>query len=301
MTQINLITNADDFGLTESICDAIETAFRKGILTSTTLLASSAHSSYAAAIAQRNPGLSVGVHLQLVAGEPVTADLSKIGTLITKNGNFYPGYLDFFKSWHLGKISASEIKTELINQIKKIMALGITPSHADSHQHVHMHPSLLPIFIDALKETGIRKMRDPVEPFKISLHKGIAVSKGNAIKIFFMNPFYKNWFRKRMSASKILCPDSFFGQFYSGAMTEDKVAAFIDYLERRYNAKGKHQQNSILVELMTHPGSSASEYENIPECDADFMRYRWADEFSMLLSPALKEKISEAGIKLCGY
>ena len=301
MARINLITNADDFGLTISICDAIENAFKNGVLTSTTLLASSAHSSYAAEIARRNPGLSVGAHLQLVAGEPVTSDLSKIRTLVTAEGKFYPGYMSFFKNWHLGKISASEIRTELINQIKKIMALGITPSHADSHQHVHMHPSLLPVFISALKETGIAKMRDPVEPFEFGLHKGISFSRGNAIKILFMNSFYKKWYRRRMSRADIFCPDSFFGQFYSGAMTKERVDGFIGYLEHRYETRNKNPGRVTTIELMTHPGSSQAEYENIPECDADFMKYRWADELSMLLSPELKKRISGSGITLCGY
>jgi len=301
MAHVNLITNADDFGLTISICDAIESAFKKGILTSATLLAASAHAPYAAGIAERNPGLSVGAHLQLVAGEPVTSDLSKIRTLVTDDGRFYPGYLDFFKNWHLGKIAAREIKTELINQIKKIMALGITPSHADSHQHIHMHPSLLPIFIDVLKETGIRKMRDPVEPFEFALHKGLSLSKGNAIKILFMNSLYKSWYGRKIAKAKIFSPDSFFGQFYSGAMTKDRAAYFIGYLERRYETRKESSGKEIFVELMTHPGASAEEYKNIPGCDADFMKYKWADELSMLLSPELKNLINDSGIKLCGY
>ncbi len=301
MARVNLIINADDFGLTISICDAVESAFRNGILTSATLLASSAHALYAAEIAARNPRLSVGAHLQLVAGKPVTSNLSKIRTLVTDDGEFYPGYLDFFKNWHLGKISAREIKIELINQVKKIMALGINPSHADSHQHIHMHPSLLPIFIEVLKDAGIGKMRDPVEPFKFDLHKGLSPSKGNAIKIFFMNSFYKSWYGRKIAKSKIFSPGSFFGQFYSGAMTEEKVASFIGYLERRYETRKEHSGKEIFVELMTHPGESAEEYKNMPECDADFMKYRWRDELSMLLSPGLKNMISDAGIKLCGY
>ncbi len=312
MKKIKLIINADDFGLTKSVSDAVLSAHREGALTSATLLAGAEYAGYAASLARGCPRLSVGIHFQLVAGRPVTRDLSRVRTLIDENGMFPRNFIDFFKKLHTGRINYAHIKTELINQVKKAMALGVKISHADSHQHLHMHPFVIGPVVEVMREAGIHKLRNPVEVFNYSLHRPLKLSAGNIIKIIYMNPLYKKWFNGKLSSSNILFPDIFFGQFSSGAMTLDKFLKFLAHTRALIDAgcahgertdtpfSGVEAENGPVCEIMTHPGG-ANEYDNIPECDDEFKKYLWREEYLALKSPELTAKINELGFVLTGF
>jgi predicted glycoside hydrolase/deacetylase ChbG (UPF0249 family) len=67
-----LIVNADDFGLAESVNRGIIVAHRDGILTSASLLANGSAFDQAIAASRQFPQLSVGVHLNISEGRPVS-------------------------------------------------------------------------------------------------------------------------------------------------------------------------------------------------------------------------------------
>lgn len=297
MKKISVIFNADDFGLTKSISDAVIEAHRRGVLTSATLMAGEEWAPYAAGLAARNPGLSVGVHFQLVAGKPVTRDLSKVRTLVDENGMFPPNFMAFFKKLHFGGVDMRQLRTELMNQVKKAAALGVKITHADSHQHLHMHPRVLAAVADVMREAGISRIRNPVEVYDRALHGRVAPTAGNAIKIAFMNPAYKWWYGRRLSAFGFRYPGVFFGQFCSGAMTEDRILGFAGRVE---GIAARYPGDAVVCEIMTHPGA-ADEYNNIGICDAAFGKYRWREEFLALTSPAVRAALAERGVEPLGY
>jgi len=85
-----LIVNADDLGLTRGVNRAIFETIRDGIVTSTTLMANSA--AYQDALAQVDSNKnaqrpSVGCHVLLVDGEPLSPAGSVPSLLETKNQN----------------------------------------------------------------------------------------------------------------------------------------------------------------------------------------------------------------------
>ncbi len=84
----SLIINADDFGLTERINDAIIEGHRKGIVTSTTLMANGPAFDNAAERAKTEQKLGIGIHLNLSEGTPMT-DPSQLSCLINETGRFY--------------------------------------------------------------------------------------------------------------------------------------------------------------------------------------------------------------------
>src|SRR5712671_178540 len=63
-----LIVNADDFGRSRSINEAVIRAHREGILTSASLMVNEEASAEAIALARENPQLGVGLHLTLLCG-----------------------------------------------------------------------------------------------------------------------------------------------------------------------------------------------------------------------------------------
>src|SRR6185369_1031689 len=63
-----LIVNADDFGRSSSINEAVIRAHREGILTTASLMVNGRACAEAVALAKENPRLGVGLHLSLVCG-----------------------------------------------------------------------------------------------------------------------------------------------------------------------------------------------------------------------------------------
>jgi predicted glycoside hydrolase/deacetylase ChbG (UPF0249 family) len=62
-----VIITGDDFGLALPVNEAIELAFREGVLTTTSLLVGEAAAGDAVLRARRNPALCVGLHLAVCA------------------------------------------------------------------------------------------------------------------------------------------------------------------------------------------------------------------------------------------
>jgi predicted glycoside hydrolase/deacetylase ChbG (UPF0249 family) len=112
-----LIVNADDFGMSRGVNDAIARAHEEGILTSASLLVRHPLAEEAAAYAQAHPELSVGLHVDL--GEWVySAD---------------GGWTALYERAADGDI-AREVSEQLA-EFRRLM--GRDPTHVDSHQHVH--------------------------------------------------------------------------------------------------------------------------------------------------------------------
>ncbi|MDE1907534.1 MAG: ChbG/HpnK family deacetylase, partial [Rhodospirillales bacterium] len=66
-----VIFSADDFGLTESVNEAVERANREGCLTQASLMVAAPAAEDAVRRAKALPGLNIGLHLVLVDGDSV--------------------------------------------------------------------------------------------------------------------------------------------------------------------------------------------------------------------------------------
>src|SRR5438067_12769786 len=82
-----LIVNADDFGMSEAVNEAIIRAHRQGVLTSASLMVTGEAAAQAVQLAKENPGLAVGLHLVAVMGRSVLPQ-SEIPTLVDAAQNF---------------------------------------------------------------------------------------------------------------------------------------------------------------------------------------------------------------------
>ena len=86
----NLIVNADDLCWTEGVNHGIAEAFRNGIVTSASMLANGTAFAGGLEVAQRAPGLGLGVHLNLSDGAPL-ADRESVTSLLNDAGEFAGG------------------------------------------------------------------------------------------------------------------------------------------------------------------------------------------------------------------
>lgn len=150
MEENKLIINADDFGYSDNINAAIVSCFQKDIINSATIMVNMDGFDEAIKLARQHGFADkIGLHINLTEGKPLT-DFS--GTkLIDENGVFImkaiSNPLIFFSSF-----TKNKIKSEIREQYNKLLASGITPTHFDSHQHVHILPYLAPLFIEFTKE-----------------------------------------------------------------------------------------------------------------------------------------------------
>jgi predicted glycoside hydrolase/deacetylase ChbG (UPF0249 family) len=119
-----LIINADDFGLSDGVNAGIAAAHAAGIVTSCSLMVDAPAVRAAVAVAQANPGLSVGLHFV----EPPGCELDR----------------------------PTEAHAALSTQLDVFRTLvGRDPTHLDSHHHVHRGPTRMPLFAEVAHTLGV--------------------------------------------------------------------------------------------------------------------------------------------------
>lgn len=174
-----MIVNADDFGRHALINRAVECGVQSGVLRSATVMAGGAAFDDAAELARRTPALGVGVHLTLVNGNPVLP-AAEIPSLVTEEGVFYDNHTLFAVRLLRGQINLGEVRAELAAQLRRVEAAGIRPTHADSHQHMHVLPGVIDVVLDLCAAAGIPAMRAPRAPLFAGHFGGIGQLVGRA-------------------------------------------------------------------------------------------------------------------------
>ncbi len=277
-----IIINADDFGLTEGINRGIVKAYSDGILTSASLLPNGPKFNDAVALSRENPGLGVGVHLNIFRGKPILGK-SEVSSLIDKNGYFIssPGY--FFLKSMLNRVKPDEIENEFRAQISRVISAGILPSHLDTEKHIHVFPFIYKILFNLATEFKIGKVRclEPGRYFKqllnirrLTLYLLLLSTRGR---------------RKNIDHKGILTPKCIYGLLDGGNMFQDKYRKIFNTCEGN-------------VEIVCHPGYTYDISENINLEMGNFYINRYREkELEALLSKDLKDLANNLGIKFITY
>jgi predicted glycoside hydrolase/deacetylase ChbG (UPF0249 family) len=153
-----LIINCDDFGWDAPATQAILELGAAGQVSSTTVMANFASAAELSELARlASPTLSVGLHLTLNAGQPLSA-ASQVPSLVNADGQFYSSS-QLWQRFLRGKVRRTELRLEIAAQLKHLAAAGLALTHADSHQHLHQYPLLGPALLQILAELGVRRVR----------------------------------------------------------------------------------------------------------------------------------------------
>jgi hopanoid biosynthesis associated protein HpnK len=161
---LSIIVNADDFGRHELINQAVELGFRQGLIRSATLMVTGGAFAQAVGLAKANPGLGVGIHLTLVDGKPVL-NPSQIPSIIDPDtGRFYADHGAFVKHFLKGKVRISDVRHEWEAQMQRFLETGLFPTHADSHQHMHVLPGIIDVTMDLCARYNVPAVRIPSIP-----------------------------------------------------------------------------------------------------------------------------------------
>ena len=143
-----LIIHADDAGMCNSQNMAIVAALKLGAISSTSIMMPSHWSDAFIKWAVQHPNFDVGIHLTLTSewdsyrwDGVLPAD--KIPSLLDKEGYFPRTTEEVVKQGDL-----KEVEAELRAQIDRAIALGIKPTHLDSHMATTLsRPDLVHLFL----------------------------------------------------------------------------------------------------------------------------------------------------------
>jgi hopanoid biosynthesis associated protein HpnK len=274
-----LIVTADDFGLHESVNEAIEQASATGILTAASLMVAGPAAADAVRRAQRLPKLRVGLHVVLADG---TASLAP---------NLIPGLAD-----HSGHMDSrmfarglryfalprvrSQLAAEIRAQFSAFAGTGLHLDHVNVHKHFHLHPSILELLLRIGREYGAAAVRVPDEPLWFaSRDRRWAAAAGNLL----LAPWIARM-KRRLRAADVLHNDRIFGIADSGAMDEVKLLQILARLPPG------------ITEIYLHP-ATASGSAIAPSMST----YRHAAELAALQSPRVRAAIAAAGAAQGGY
>jgi len=143
-----LIVNADDLGRTAGINRGILEAHRRGIVTSATLMVNYPAADAVPAIARDNPGLGIGLHVQLTGG-PSALPAERLRSMVDASGRL-PS-----KPEGLRDPDPAEVLAEARAQLARFQRImGRLPTHFDSHHHSHRTAAVLDAIVALGKETG---------------------------------------------------------------------------------------------------------------------------------------------------
>jgi predicted glycoside hydrolase/deacetylase ChbG (UPF0249 family) len=154
-----LIINADDFGASRGVDRGIICAHKKGILTSTSILGNLKNTAKIKKALDGCRRLGKGVHINLTFGQSLSGEISG---LTDYTGRFNNNPYSIALKISYGFISTKEVKEEISSQIENIKDFCAV-DHIDSHQHIHITPSIYPMIERLAKKYGVKFVRIPYQ------------------------------------------------------------------------------------------------------------------------------------------
>jgi len=152
-----VVINADDLGKSPSVNQAILASFERGLISSATVMANMpGFRDACAAVVEHEIQDRIGVHLNLSEGEPLSDRIRGQARLCSPEGLLGPA-ID--TRWRLTRDEETAVEIELAAQIDALLDLGITPSHLDSHHHVHTRWPFTSIVLRLARRYGVRAVR----------------------------------------------------------------------------------------------------------------------------------------------
>ena len=277
-----LIVTGDDFGLAEPVNEAIEEAHVNGILTTASLMVGAPASRDAVARAKRIPSLRVGLHLVLVEGKPVLPSAS-IPALVDKNGEFSTRLAEAGFRFFLLPGVRRQLEAVIRAQFQAYRTTGLPLDHANGHNHMHLHPTVLSLVLKVGREFGLAAVRVPYEPPLRSWRMSRRFLVSRLAASLSLTP-WTGLMRTRLRRQKLRCNDFVFGMFDTGAMTTEQTLRVIGRLP------------DGVTEIYFHPAT-----RRCPEIDRAMPEYRHEQELAALTSPLVKEALQAANIERISF
>ncbi|MFN8019692.1 MAG: ChbG/HpnK family deacetylase [Acidimicrobiales bacterium] len=270
MTGDRLVVTADDYGLTDATCRAILQAHHRGVVTATSVLAVVPDLEARLALLDDAPDLSVGVHLAVVGEDPPLLTAREVPTLVDRHGRFRRSWRELLPRLALGRVDLEDLRRELGAQLERVAAAR-PPTHLDTHQHIHLWPSVGELVVDLALRHGIGAVRVPRSASSGLRGRGIARLADRLAA--------------RAGAAGLATTARFRGLDEAGGWNAPKLVAALEDLAR----------GSGSVEVNLHPGAATD-----AERDRYGWGYHWSDELAAATDPRVRSAVERLGFELVG-
>lgn len=265
-----LIINADDFGRSRSINEAVIRAHREGVLTTASLMVNEPDCGEAVQLAKENPRLGVGLHLALLCGHSALSQ-EQIPGLVNFHNEFSDDPVGVGMRYFFRRGLREQLRAEIREQFARFGASGLPLDHVNGHLHLHLHPTVFDILMDEAAALGIRHLRLTRERFwrDWPLASGRRLYRAAHAFIYWLLAARA---RPRLGRLGIKHTRHVFGLLQNDRVEEAYVLKLLDVLP---------------------PGDS--ELYSHPSLD------KFRHEFEALISPRVRSLMDQRGVRLIRY
>jgi hopanoid biosynthesis associated protein HpnK len=265
-----LIVNADDFGRSSSINQAVIRAHRDGILTSASLMVNEPAADEAVALAREHPRLGVGLHLTLLCGHSALPPQTIPG-LVNANQEFTnapaaAGFRYFFQ-----RALREQLRAEIHAQFRKFRDTSLSLDHVNGHLHLHLHPTVFGLLMEDAVQLGIKRLRLTFDPLFLNLR----LASGH-------------WGYRALHAAIYHC-----------------LAARARPVLRSRGIRHTQAVFGLLQNARVHEAYVTRLLPQLPPGDSELYSHPSLDEFKpefdALISPQVRQQINKLGIQLIRY
>jgi len=269
-TKRRLIVNADDFGRSHEINQAVIRAHREGILTTASLMVNEPAADEAVAMAKENPSLGVGLHLVLVCGRSALAPAA-IPDLVNTQSQFSDNPVAAGLRYFFSPACQSQLRDEIAAQFEKFRATALPLDHVNGHLHMHLHPAVFKILRANAGAWSIRAMRLTHDPFRLNAR----LADGQWFYRLSHAAIYRilsDQARPVLARLNIRHTENVFGLLQNARVDDDYVKKLLPALPPGDS------------ELYSHP--SLAQFKH---------------EFDALINPSTRDLVRQLGIQLIRY
>jgi predicted glycoside hydrolase/deacetylase ChbG (UPF0249 family) len=267
-----LVVNADDFGLTCGVDRAILRTAAEGIVTSTSVLATGPTLA-ASAAALRASGIGIGAHLTAVGGAPPLLSAREVPSLVDDRGHFPETWQRFLARAVRRQIDPADLDREFSAQVEALRAADLPLTHLDTHQNLHLWPSVARVVVDLARRYDVGFIRVPR-------------TRGHSPRAAGIRTL-SNRLARRVRGAGLPVTDATIGLDEAGALHEPVLRDAIGRL-------GDSEVAS--ADIVCHPGEAGD-----AELQATGWGFAWADEVRALIEPTTREAVQTAGFRLATY
>jgi chitin disaccharide deacetylase len=265
-----LIVNADDFGCSRAVNEAVIRAHRDGILTTASLMVNEPACTEAVALARENPRLGVGLHLTLLTGRSALPP-AQIPGLVNREGRFSDSPVTVGLRYFFDRRLRSQLAREIAAQFERFQATGLALDHVNGHLHLHLHPIVFDLLMEAATRWKLRHLRLTFDPFRINAR----LARGHwfyRLSHYLVFRLLSARARPVLGRLGIRHTARVFGLLQNGRVDEAYLAGLLDRLPPGDS------------ELYSHPSLDKA-----------------MGEFDALVSPRVKARVAAGGIQLIRY
>ena len=253
----------------------MEQAHRGGLLTTASLMVAGPAAADAVRRARALPQLRVGLHLVVIEGPAV----GPAPGLVDADGQFPSDQLRLGIDYFFRRGARRALAAEIRAQFAAFAVTGLRLDHANAHKHMHLHPTVGRLMLEAGMEHGLPAVRIPAEPPATMRACGAAPNLGDRLLCAGTRVLRAQALRAGMR-----CNDHAFGIAWSGHMTAKRM-----------------------IRLATHlpPGVSEIYFHPATHRDARLTRlmpdYKHEAELAALVDPAVRAALAQAGAAQTSY